>query len=91
MVVKFFESITCRYGVPHSIIIRNGSNFTSSEFQEFAKDLGIQVTYASVAHPQTNGQVNKANVLICSDLKKRLMRPLKHAIAAWVEELPSVL
>jgi transposase InsO family protein len=56
--------------VPHSIIIRNGSNFTSGEFQEFAKDLGIQVTYASVAHPQTNGQVNKANVLICSDLKK---------------------
>jgi transposase InsO family protein len=39
--VKFFESITCRYGVPNSIITDNGTNFTSGEFQEFAKELGI--------------------------------------------------
>jgi transposase InsO family protein len=45
--------------VPHNIITDNGSNFTSGEFQEFAKELGIQITYASVAHPQTNVQVEK--------------------------------
>jgi transposase InsO family protein len=55
--VKFFESITCRYGVPNNIITDNSNNFTSGEFQEFAKDLGIQIKYASVAHPKTNGQV----------------------------------
>jgi transposase InsO family protein len=37
--VKFFESITCRYGVPNSIITNNGGNFTSGEFQEFSKKL----------------------------------------------------
>jgi transposase InsO family protein len=42
-----------------SIIIDNSTNFTSSEFKEFAKKLGIQITYASVAYPQTNGQVKK--------------------------------
>jgi transposase InsO family protein len=68
--VKFFESITCRYRVPHNIITDNGSNFTSGEFQEFSKKLGIQITYALVAHPQTNGQVEKANGLVCSGLKK---------------------
>jgi hypothetical protein len=90
-VVKFFESIVYRYGVPNSIITDNGTNFTSGEFQEFAKNLGIKIKYASVAHPKSNGQVENANGLVCPGLKKRLLRPLKHAAGAWVEELPSVL
>jgi transposase InsO family protein len=89
--VKFFESIVYRYGVPNSIITDNGTNFTSSEFQEFAKELGIKIKYASVAHPKSNGQVKKANGLVCVGLKKRLLRPLKCAAGAWVKELPSVL
>jgi hypothetical protein len=44
-----------------------------------------------VAHSKSNGQVEKANGLICGGLKKRLLRPLKRAADAWVEELPSVL
>jgi transposase InsO family protein len=71
--VRFFKSITCRYGVPRSIITNNGSNFTTGEFQEFARELGIHISYASVAHPQTNGQVEKANGLVCIGLKKRLL------------------
>jgi transposase InsO family protein len=70
MEVKFFESIICRYGVPNSIITDNGANFTSGEFQEFAKELGIKIKYASVAHPKSNGQVEKANGLVCARLKK---------------------
>jgi transposase InsO family protein len=89
--VKFFESIIYRYGVPNSIITDNGTNFTSGEFQEFAKKLGIKIKYASVAHPKSNGQVEKANGLVCAGLKKRLLRPLKRAAGTWVEELPSVL
>jgi transposase InsO family protein len=48
IVVKFFESIVYRYGVPNNIITDNGTNFTSGEFQEFAKKLGIEIKYASV-------------------------------------------
>jgi hypothetical protein len=44
-----------------------------------------------VAHPKSNGQVKKANGLVCGSLKKRLLRPLKRAAGAWVEELPLVL
>jgi hypothetical protein len=89
--VKFFESIVYRYGVPNSIITDNGTNFTSGEFQEFAKELDIKIKYASVAHPKSNAQVEKANGLVCAGLKKRLLRPLKRAAGAWVKELPSVL
>jgi transposase InsO family protein len=91
MAVKFFESIVYRYGVPNNIVTDNGTNFTSGEFQEFTKKLGIKIKYASVAHPKSNSQVEKANGLICAGLKKRLLRPLKRAADTWVEELPSVL
>jgi transposase InsO family protein len=80
--VKFFESIIYRYGVPNSIIMYNGMNFTLGEFQDFAKELGIKIKYASVAHAKSNGQVKKANGLVCAGLKKRLLRPLKHAAGA---------
>jgi hypothetical protein len=89
--VKFFESIVYRYDIPNSIITNNGTNFTSGKFQDFAKNLGIKLQYASVAHPKSNGQVKKATRLVCGGLKKRLLRPLKSAAGAWVEELPSVL
>jgi hypothetical protein len=53
--------------------------------------LGIKLKFASVAHPKTNGQVEKANGLICNGIKKRLLAPLEKAKHAWVDELPSVL
>jgi transposase InsO family protein len=89
--VNFIQSIIFRFGVPHSIITDNDTNFTAEEFKDFCKDQGIKLNYASVAHPQSNGQVEKANGLVCSGLKKRLFVPLKRAAGAWVEELPSVL
>jgi hypothetical protein len=53
--------------------------------------MGIKLKFASVAHPKTNGQVKKANGLICNSIKKRLLAPLEKAKHAWVDELPSVL
>jgi hypothetical protein len=53
--------------------------------------MGIKLKFASVAHPKTNGQVKKANGLICNLIKKRLLAPLKKAKHAWVDELPSML
>jgi transposase InsO family protein len=89
--VNFVESIFFRFGVPRSIITDNGSSFTLGDFKEFCDKLGIQLKFASVAHPQMNGQAEKANGLICSGIKKRLLTPLKRANGAWVEELPSIL
>lgn len=89
--VKFFESIVYRFGVPHSIMTDNGLNFISKEFQDFCEGLGINISYASVAHPQTNGQFEKANRLIDEGIKKRLLSPLERLAGAWEEELPSIL
>ena len=34
--VNFFKGIICRFGVPHSIITDNGTNFASEEFKKFS-------------------------------------------------------
>ena len=46
---------------------------------------------ASVAHPQSNGQAERANGLILSGIKPRLVEPLERAPGAWIEELPATL
>jgi hypothetical protein len=89
--INFIKSIVFRFGVPHSIITDNGTNFTSKEFKSYCESMGIKLKFASVAHPKTNGQVEKANRLICNGIKKRLLAPLEKAKHAWVDKLPSVL
>jgi hypothetical protein len=68
--INFIKSIVFRFGVPHSIITYNGTNFTSKEFKSYCESMGIKLKFASVAHPKTNGQVEKANGLICNGIKK---------------------
>jgi transposase InsO family protein len=89
--INFIKSIVFRFGVPYSIITDNGTNFTSKKFKNYCEGLGIKLKFASVAHLKTNGQVKKANGLICNGIKKRLLAPLKKAKSAWVDELLSVL
>ena len=89
--VKFFKSIIYRFGYPNSIITDNGSNFVKGEFARFCGRAGIRLDVASVAHPQSNGQVERVNGLILSGIKPRLLEPLERAAGAWIEELPSFL
>jgi hypothetical protein len=89
--INFIKSIVFCFGVPHSIITDNGTNFTSKEFKNYCECMGIKLNFASVAHPQTNRQVEKTNGLICSGIKKRLLAPLEKSKHAWVDELPFVL
>jgi hypothetical protein len=89
--IKFFNEIIVRYGVPHGIITDNGTNFAKGVFVEFFSQKGIWLNLASVAHPQSNGQVEKANGLILAGIKPRLVEPLECSAGCWVEELHSVL
>ncbi|XP_073353850.1 uncharacterized protein [Aegilops tauschii subsp. strangulata] len=47
----------------------NDSNFDSDEFRAFCASQGMRVDYASVAHPQSNGQAERVNGLILQGLK----------------------
>jgi transposase InsO family protein len=89
--VKFLKDIILRYGFPHSIIIDNGSNFAQGPFARYCGEVGIRLDTASVAHPCTNGQVERSNGLVLSGIKPRLMEPLEKIPGCWLDELPAVL
>ena len=72
---QLLPHIIYRYGYPNSIITDNGTNFAKGAFAQFCGNNGIRLDLASVVHPQTNGQVEKANGLILAGIKPRLMDP----------------
>jgi transposase InsO family protein len=90
-VVVFLRSIVCRFGVPSRIITDNGTQFTSRLFQEYCEGIGTQLCFASVAHPRSNDQAERANTKILRGLKTHTYGCLKKQGANWVNELPSVL
>ena len=82
--VAFLRSIVCRFGIPNRIIADNGTQFKSRLFQEYCEDIGIQLCFASVTHPRSNGQVERANAEILRGLKTRTYICLKKHGAKWV-------
>ncbi|KAK8951440.1 hypothetical protein KSP39_PZI003040 [Platanthera zijinensis] len=88
-VVKNFGwgEIICRHGLPLAIVTDNGPQFASREFVDFCVQLGIDLRFASVHHPRSNGQVEAASKIIVNLLKKKV----ENLKGSWVEQLPSVL
>ncbi|XP_022041472.1 uncharacterized protein K02A2.6-like [Helianthus annuus] len=88
-VVKRFiwEQIICRFGLPLRIITDNGTNFAADDLERWFKELNIEHTFSSVAHPQGNGQVEAVNKSIVDGIKARLGEKRR----GWVDELPSIL
>nr|CAE01888.2 OSJNBa0035O13.7 [Oryza sativa Japonica Group] len=89
--IKFVRGIFCRYGLPHRIITDNGSQFISADFQDYCIGLGVKICFASVSHPQSNGQAERANGIVLQGIKTRVYDRLMSHDKKWVEELPSVL
>nr|XP_040243744.1 uncharacterized protein LOC120963224 [Aegilops tauschii subsp. strangulata] len=76
--VRFVKDIMVRYGVSHSIITDNGTNFAKGALVQYCSVSGNRLDLASVAHPQSNAQVEQANGLILSGI-------------SWLDELLAVL
>ena len=90
-VIDFISRVVHRYVVPDSIITDNGMNFMADEVKLWCRKMGIKLDYASFYHPQTNGQVERADGLIMSGIKPRLVHSLMESNTHWVEELDSIL
>ena len=69
----------------------NSTQFTGSEFKDWCEEIGIKICYASVAHPQSNGQVERANGMVLQGVKSRVFDQLKPYAGKWARKLPSVL
>ncbi|GJU87454.1 reverse transcriptase domain-containing protein [Tanacetum coccineum] len=87
-VKKFvWDNIVCRFGLPGEIISDNGKQFRDNPFKDWCKKLCIRQCFASVKHPQANGQVERANRSLGEGIKALLGEKNKN----WVEEISHVL
>ncbi|XP_061351831.1 uncharacterized protein LOC133296787 [Gastrolobium bilobum] len=85
---RFFErNLISQFGLPAEIITDNRTQYADKKFQELMTDLKITHRFASVEHPQTNGQAESANKVIINGLKKRLFE----AKGNWVQQLHLIL
>src|SRR5438128_5068019 len=89
--MKFTRGIFVWFGVANRIITDNGTQFTSAAFVEFCEEMGSKICYASPAHPQSNGQAERANAAVLNGLKSRAFDRLLGRARQWIEELLAVL
>ncbi|CAH8561864.1 unnamed protein product [Schistosoma margrebowiei] len=57
--IKLLTEMFSRNGLPDIIVSDNGSQFSSSQFQEFCKRLSIKHFRSPPYHPQSNGQAER--------------------------------
>ena len=81
----------CRFGAPNRVITDNGTQFTSRTFMQYIQDLGSKVCFASVAHPRSNGQAERANAEVLRGLRTKTFDRLHKSGRHWIDELPAVL
>jgi hypothetical protein len=89
--VKFIGDIKHRFGVPNRIITDLGAAFTGSVFWDFFQDNTIDIYYSSVAHPRSNGQVERANDMVLQALKDRIYNNASKYATRWLVELPHMI
>ncbi|KAL5569244.1 hypothetical protein UlMin_025819 [Ulmus minor] len=46
-----WKNIVCRFGIPHSLVSNNGTQFDSTGLKKLCSELGIKKHFSSVAHP----------------------------------------
>ncbi|KAK0603822.1 hypothetical protein LWI29_009058 [Acer saccharum] len=65
----------------------NGTQFDNKKFRETCEEFKIANYYVSLAHPQTNGQIEAVNKVIKHTLKAKL----EAKKGGWADKLPEVL
>jgi hypothetical protein len=83
-----WQNIICRFGVPRHIIVDNETQLDSQYFKDYCQNMEIQLCFASVRHLRSNGVVERANGIICTEILKCLVGLPKEK---WVNELPKVV
>jgi hypothetical protein len=73
---------------PFELIVDNGNQFDNQDFRELCDSIGMKEVFASIYHPQSNGEVERTNIKIFSAIKKRILDDKK---GKWAKQLPEVI
>jgi hypothetical protein len=66
------EHIIYRFGIPLTITTNQGTQFTSSEFIDFAESMGIKLLNSSPYYAQANGQTEASNKIMIKIIQKKI-------------------
>jgi hypothetical protein len=66
------EHIINRFGIPQIITTDQGTQFTSSEFRDFAESMGIKLLNSSPYYAQANGQAEASNKIMIKIIQKKI-------------------
>src|SRR5215216_4537509 len=58
---------------------------------QYVHALESKISFASVSHPRSNGQAERANAEVLRGLKTRTFDTLQKHGKRWIDELPAVL
>lgn len=72
VVEKLYEYIS-RFGLPHTIVTDNATNFSSEEFRAFCLQNGIIHIFSPPYHPASNGQAESYVKIVKRGIKSSLM------------------
>ncbi|CAJ2644769.1 unnamed protein product [Trifolium pratense] len=87
-VINFIQDhIIYRFGLPETITTDQGTVFVGRKMQDFAEQLGFKLMTSTPYYAQANGQVEAANKVIISLIKKHVAQKPKN----WHKTLDQVL
>jgi transposase InsO family protein len=66
------EHIIYRFRIPQTITTDQGTQFTSSEFRNFAESMGIKLLNSSPYYAQANGQAEACNKIMIKIIQKKI-------------------
>ena len=72
VVIQKLKSIFARFGIPEKVVSDNGPQYSSAEFENFAKEYNFIHTTSSPHYPQSNGLAEK-----CVQTAKKILKKAK--------------
>jgi transposase InsO family protein len=66
------EHIIYKFGIPLTITTDQGTQFTSSEFKDFAESMGIKLLNSYPYYAQANGQAESSNKIMIKIIQKKI-------------------
>ena len=86
-VITFIKDLMCRFGIPQSITVDNGTVFDSVLVREFLGEYGVSLIHSTPYYAQSNGQVEAVN----KQIKKGIQKAIENNPREWHNILLDVL
>lgn len=81
-IIQQLNKYFAQFGIPKILLTDNGSNFVSSEFEEFLTTLNIEHRKSSIYYPQSNGLIERTHRIM-----KESLSAMSNSVCEWSERL----